>query len=91
MSTQLVEELAFGLKIDNALMAQAIAAGEQVTLTQTLELVAAARALFNTVALASRGFDRVQDCYKLWLSTRDQFDQLCRIWDDVPQNGELIA
>jgi hypothetical protein len=87
----IVEQFALGLLADNQLMAESVASGTPIELSEVVELAAGIRSLYNLATLTSRELNRVKDCYTLWTETRDQFEQLCRAWAGVPQDGELIS
>jgi hypothetical protein len=72
-------------------MAVRVANGEAIELFEVIELMAACQALYDLATLESRGLVRVKDCLSLWSAMRDQFAELCRVWEDVPPNGELTA
>jgi hypothetical protein len=90
MSPLEVEQFAQCLLADNSLAAQSVAAGESLPLAEVIELAAEARALYNVATLVTAELDGVEDCHSLWLQTRDQFQQLCAAWSDVPEDGELL-
>jgi hypothetical protein len=86
-----VQQFALGFAADNQLLAENVANGAPVALSEIVELAAGARSLYNLATLASREYGRVHQCYALWTETRDQFETLCRAWTEVPPDGELVS
>lgn len=91
MRSEIVEELSLALQIDNGLMAQSVAVGEPISLSDIVELAATARALYDTVTLASRDFDRMEQCFELWQAASRTFSLLRAAWEMVPADGQLVG
>jgi hypothetical protein len=85
-----LQEFGESILLDNALLAQSVAAGESASLAELLELAASVRSLYNTATLATRGFDFVQPCFALWEETATIFEQLCAAWTDVAEDSEAV-
>jgi hypothetical protein len=86
-----VQDFASGLATDNKLSASSVLLREPVPLGEIVELMASARALYDVATLVSRELDRVKDCYTLWHGVHAEFQALCRAWEGVPQDGELVG
>jgi hypothetical protein len=91
MSPAFVEDFAIGLIADNVFLAQSVAAGESVTLGEALELAAGTRALYDLTTLASRDVELMEDCFVLWRATASKFEELCKAWAEVPEDGEIVS
>jgi hypothetical protein len=86
-----IEDFARGCLVDNRLAAMSLEAHEVIAPALVIQLAAEAQALYMTVALACRNFERPLEYRLLWVGAHEFFDAACRIWADAPLDGELLA
>jgi hypothetical protein len=87
----LVEEFSQGWLTDNGLMALSVQADEAIKAEEIIELAAGARSIYELTTLLCREQTRLTECAKLWQEAREVFETAVRIWEDVPQDGELVT
>lgn len=83
MSSPIVQDFAFSVKLDCGLLIESLAAGEAVQYSEVLSLAAAVQAIYVTVTLESRQLSRIQQCFELWSETAELLKELCAGWIDV--------
>jgi hypothetical protein len=83
-----IQEFAFSLPLDNALLIADVKNGEPVDNVEILSLMAIAEALFVTVTIENRKLDRVDACHQLWSEAARLFGELHDPWTVVPELGE---
>lgn len=94
MQQEIVSELAFGLKSDNAMLTESILCGEKAELSEALSLAAMAESLYITVTLESRELGKIADCRRLWVEIARLYDELCGAWtkvDSLDSSINLVA
>ena len=91
MHPDIVNELAFGLKLDNALCAAECADGQIPPTAEILSLAAAAHGLYISLTLESRSLGRIDDCRGLWWGAAQLFNDLCDSWIpvDIQANPDI--
>src|SRR5215468_2557615 len=76
---------------DNKLAALSLEAGEVLPTGDILELSAQVYGFHMSIALASRGFDRIEQHRQLWNSAHKVFVSVLSIWNLAPGDGELLG
>jgi hypothetical protein len=90
MQQEIVSELTFGLKSDNAMLSESIICGEKAELSEALSLVAMAESLYVTATLESRALGKIADCRQLWVEVAELFGELCDSWTDVKSGDPSV-
>jgi hypothetical protein len=91
MQQEIVSELAFGLKSDNAFLTESIICGEKVELSEAMSLGAMAEPLYITATLESRALGKIADCHQLWSEAAGLFSELCDSWNGIESGEQSIA
>ena len=90
MHQDIIQELAIGLKLDNALCSSECASGQiPRAREEILSLAAAIQAFYVSIALESRSLGRIDACYALWTDAAQLFKELCDAW--IPATDALKA
>jgi hypothetical protein len=90
MSSPIVQDFAFDLKIDNGLLAQSALTGEAPDNAEIMSLAAAAQALYISATLESRALGRIDACHRLWRETAALFAELCDSWTGVQSTDPAV-
>jgi hypothetical protein len=91
MVSPVIQEFAYGLSTDSALLRVQVIAGEQIDQAEVLSLAAMAQSLFITTTLASRELGRIDDYRRLWGETARLFGELCSAWADTASDEQSIT
>ena len=91
MQQEIVSELAFGLKSDNAMLTESVMCGEKAELSEAMSLAAMVESLYVTATLESRQLGQVDACHRLWADTARLFSELCDAWAGIESDDASIA
>ena len=90
MQQEIVSELVFGLKSDNAMLSESILCGEKVELSEALSLAAMAESLYVTATLESRALGKIADCHQLWIGATELFTELHDSWVGIESGDPSV-
>jgi hypothetical protein len=78
------------ITLDNGILRQSVASGEEVPASEALSLAAGVEAVFLTAVLESRRLDWIRDRRKLWGEVAGLLDQLCCLWSGIDSDDSQI-
>jgi hypothetical protein len=91
VTPSLVDQFASGWLADNGLAALSMRSGERLEPGEIIELCAGGRSLHELITLLCREQTRIDRCAALWKEALEAFESASRIWQDVPEDGDLVT